>query len=156
MKLDTDFLRRVTLCVLAAGLALGATIQSGYAQGGGPPGGTVAALAIDPSTPATLYTGTPGGGVFKSSNGGTSWAPVNSGLTVPYIHALAIDPSNPATVYAGTSGGGVFKSADGGTSWTPVNSGLTTTDVVALAIDPSTPATLYAGTRGGGVFFSSN
>src|SRR5262249_22178799 len=94
--------------------------------------------------------------VFKSTNGGTSWAAINSGLTSPSVYALAIDFSSPATLYAGTSFDGVFKSTDGGTSWTAMNSGLTNPNVFALAMDPSAPATLYGGTVGGGVFKSTN
>ncbi len=47
----------------------------------GPEGGFIIALAIDPNNSQTLYTGTDGGGVFKTTNGGTSWVAVNSGLT---------------------------------------------------------------------------
>ena len=62
----------------------------------------VHALAIDPATPTTLYAGTDGGGVFKSTDGGGSWSAVNTGLTDTYVHALAIDPATPTTLYAGT------------------------------------------------------
>ena len=119
------------------------------------------ALAVDPSTPATLYAGTFGGGVFKSLNGGGSWAPANAGLTglSAYINALAIDPATPATVYAGTDAG-VFKTVNGGGSWTPASTGLTTTTcclyVLALAIDPVTTTTVYAGIDGGGGFKTVN
>jgi hypothetical protein len=116
------------------------------------------ALAIDPATSTTLYAGTYGGGVFKSTNGGANWSAVNTGLpTYTSVHALAIDPATPTTLYAGTSGG-VLKSTDGGGTWSAFNTGLTTTDVRALAISPapqgtlSPPSTLYAGTDGGGVF----
>jgi murein DD-endopeptidase MepM/ murein hydrolase activator NlpD len=123
----------------------------------GPPGGNVWSLAIDPSNPATLYAGTVGG-VFKSTNGGSSWTATNSSPT--NVNALTIDPLTPDTLYAGTQGlglgTGIFKSTDGGTSWVTINSGLTTLFVVALAIDPSSPATLYAGTNGRGVFKSTN
>jgi hypothetical protein len=72
-------------------------------------------LAINPSTPGTLYAGTSGfgGGVFKSTNEGTRWTVANSGLTSTSVRVLAIDPSTPATLYAGTDSG-VFKSTDGG------------------------------------------
>jgi photosystem II stability/assembly factor-like uncharacterized protein len=121
----------------------------------GPEGGWIYALAVDPTTPTTLYAGTYGGGVFKSTDGGATWSAVNTGLTNKSVWALAIDPTAPNTLYAGTYGG-VFKSTNGGASWSAVNSGLTNTAVFALAIDPTDSNTLYAGTYGGGVFKSIN
>jgi photosystem II stability/assembly factor-like uncharacterized protein len=118
-------------------------------------------LAIDPLTPTTLYAGMvrshqpageSGGGVAKSTDGGSTWMGVNTGLTDLDVYALAIDPVTPTTVYSGTSGGGVFKSTDGGNSWSAFSAGLSNLDVPALAIDPITPSRLYAGTAGGGVF----
>jgi photosystem II stability/assembly factor-like uncharacterized protein len=129
-------------------MAFGLTeIPNGYSQSGGPQGGTVNALAIDPSAPATLYAGTTLG-VFKSTNRGTNWTAVNSGLRIPNsetpasVNALAIDPATPTTVYAGTYQG-VFKSTDRGTNWIFVNF---PSSVNSLAIDPSVTGTLYAGT----------
>src|SRR6185369_4295668 len=129
----------------------------------------VYALTIDPATPATLYSGARpflgGNGVFKSTNGATSWSAI--GPTNTLVYSIAVDPFTPATLYAGTCGGidcpggGAFKSTNGGTSWIAINSGLPNTYVFSLAIDPLTSATLYAGTYGdagiqGGVFKSTN
>src|SRR5262249_8697532 len=74
-------------------------------------------------------------GVLKSTNGGTSWDALNSGLTNPNVLALAIDPTNPATVYAGTAGSGVFKSTDGALTWTPTgqNAGSGSPPVVMIS-----------------------
>ena len=90
------------------------------------------------------------GGVFLSTNNGTSWTAVNSGLTNTSVRALAVSGSN---LFAGTDYGGVFLSTNNGTSWTEVNSGLTNTFVLALAVSGSN---LFAGTGGGGVFLSTN
>src|SRR5262245_34064649 len=73
----------------------------------GPEGAIVNALALDPSTPTTLYAGTATGGVFKSTSGGSRWSAVNTGLPrnvyddtlIVYVTALAIDPSTPTTLY---------------------------------------------------------
>jgi cysteine-rich repeat protein len=120
----------------------------------GPEGGDVQALAIDPMTPTTLYAGTPGGGVFKSTNGGGTWGA--TGLTNTSVNALAIDPMTPTTLYAGKAYQGVFKSTDGGDTWGAT--GLSGTEVLALPIDPTTPTTLYAGTGwpSGGVYKSTD
>jgi PKD repeat protein len=131
----------------------------------GPEGGTVFALAIDPHAPATIYAGTGGGtqkfsssgggSVFKTTNGGASWAGAGRGLTADVVLSLAIDPVTTSTVYAGTRNHGVRKSTDGGTSWTAASSGLTANRIWVLAIDPGTPSTLYAGTASG-VFKSTD
>jgi hypothetical protein len=113
-------------------------------------------LAIDPLTPTTLYAGSPGTGVFKSTNGGQSWSAINTGLGLLDVRALAIDPLTPTTLYASSPSKGVFKSTNGGQSWSAINTGLGSFYVHALAIDPLTPTTLYAGTFSRGVFKSTN
>ena len=118
-------------------------------------GGGVFSLAINPTTPTTLYAGTYSGGVFRSTDSGTTWTAVNTGLTSQDIRSLAINPTTPTTLYAGTWGGGVFRSADSGTTWTAVNTGLTNHNVYAIAINPAAPSTLYAGTYDG-VFRSTD
>ncbi len=80
-----------------------------WAPATGPEGGTIYSFAIDPATPSTLYAGTPGGGVFTSTDSGATWAAANNGLTCQVVSSLAIDPANPANLYAGTDGGGVQK-----------------------------------------------
>ncbi|MBI3242197.1 MAG: hypothetical protein HYZ49_07885 [Chloroflexi bacterium] len=113
----------------------------------------IAALVLDPSVPTTVYAGTTEG-VYKSLDGGVTWAEASVGLTSSAVAALAVDPGATQTVYAGTDyGGGVFKSVDGGVSWTAANNGLPdATDkrnIDALIVDPSTPQTVYAGTWDG-------
>ncbi|MBI4464982.1 MAG: hypothetical protein HY647_09785 [Acidobacteria bacterium] len=133
---------------------------------GGPPGGTVRAVAMNPANPAIIYAGTIGGGVFKSANGGTTWSAANAGLTSRLVLSLAMDPSTPDTLYAGTIGGGIFKTFNGGTSWATLNSGLPVSSldsmpplVTSLAIDYRNPNTVYAGVFGtneDGVYKSTN
>ncbi len=102
-------LGRWLLFLLAVGgLTHARPVSSAPWVSNGPEGHTVFALAIDPATPSTLYAGTFGGGVFKSTDSGGSWSAVNTGLTNTSVRALAIDPATPSTLYAGTLGGGVF------------------------------------------------
>jgi photosystem II stability/assembly factor-like uncharacterized protein len=112
-------------------------------------------LAVDHGHPETLYAITRSRSVFahsvfKSTDGGGHWQPVNVGL-ITFISDLIIDPRYPGTLYvAGYPG--VYKSTDDGGHWQAVITGLTNTDVNVLAFDPHHPDTLYAGTRGGGIF----
>ena len=140
------------LCPSLAGVArAGVNVWTTH----GPGGIDVRALAIDPSNPATLYAGSFGNGVFKSTDSGNTWVRAGTGLTTPFISALVVDPLAPATVYAGT-GDGVFKTTNSGDRWAAVNTGLPNLDVHAFAIDPSNPTTLYAGIASLGVFKSTN
>lgn len=101
--------------------------------------GQVNALAVDPRDANVIYLGAAEGGVWKTRDGGGSWAPLTDTQLVRQlspttrkatmsIGALAIDPGRPQTIYAGTgdpniaccffgAGLGVFRSTDGGSTW---------------------------------------
>ena len=66
----------------------------------------IAALAIDPANPTTLYAATSGRGIFRSTDSGRRWHPFNAGLAVLDIKSLAIDKTG-RTLYAGTVNAGV-------------------------------------------------
>lgn len=93
----------------------------------------------------TIFAGT-NAGVWSTTDDGTTWTQVNTGLTTLDVRALAL---NGTTLYAGTNGGGVFRTADNGTTWTATNTGLTFGAVYSLAANGTD---VYAGTNGGGVF----
>ena len=147
--------RKICVAVLVSALPSLAGVEAAGAapnvwKSHGPGGGTINALAIDPKTSTTLYTGTRGGVFMEHGSIGCE------------IWALAIDPQTPTTLYAASAtvckpgGPGVYKSTDGDATWSAVNAGLTTPIVGALAIDPRAPTTVYAGTSYGGVFKSTD
>jgi len=81
----------------------------------------VLSLALSPAGPDILYAATSdapyhdnssGRGIFKSTNGGAHWTPVNRGLTVLNFTSITVDPSNPSLLYAGSGGNGIFKGLD--------------------------------------------
>lgn len=104
----------------------------------------IEALAIDPSTPTTLYAGAIG--LFKSTDGGESW--VDTGAPGS-VSTLLVDPSTPTTLYAQTyslmSGvsSGLFKSIDGGANWAEIGDEI---GIYGLKIAPTVPTTLYTET----------
>jgi photosystem II stability/assembly factor-like uncharacterized protein len=115
----------------------------------GPYGGTIVAIAIDPTNPNVSYAGTFGAGVFKSIDGGYTWVSSSIGLANLYIYSLAIDPSHHTTIYAGSYRNQIYKSQDGGNSWTWSGAGIQDQAIVySIAIDPYDPSTIYAATRG--------
>ena len=138
-----------------------------YAGSGFPtgPGSDVWVIAIDPLHPDTLYAGTLGWGVYKSTNGGEDWVLKPNGLFNPYVVSIVIDPQNSQILYAASCGaepflGNAFKSIDGGESWTEVDSGFfpprwpetppgdtVRGDISSLAINPLNPNILYIGVK---------
>src|SRR5581483_1902675 len=111
--------------------------------------GRVSAVAGVAGNPALYYMGTPGGGVWKTTDGGMIWTPVSDAVPVASIGAIAVAASNPDTVYFGTgdvsevggsvnAGNGVYKSTDGGRTWTHI--GLDRTwHIGALSVHPRNP-----------------
>lgn len=69
---------------------------------------SIEALAVDPVTPSTVYAATSDYGVYRSTDGGTTWAPFGTGLERAVVQSLVVDPRQPRTVYAGTLEQGVF------------------------------------------------
>jgi hypothetical protein len=90
--------------------------------------GKLQAFAWEPSHPLVMYAGGGTGsgnegpateaGVFKTTDGGNTWTPVNQGLLDTAVDVLWIDQANPNTLLAGTEFGGLFRTVDGGGSWT--------------------------------------
>ena len=110
-----------------------------------------------PGDSTTFYFGSVNGGVWKTTDAGTVWAPIFDGQPVASIGALAVAPSDPSTIYAGTGesdirsslsfGKGVYKSTDAGKSWTHL--GLDDTRHISrIVVDPENPNVVYVGALG--------
>ncbi len=88
--------------------------------------GEVQAIAVDPQNPQIIYVSGGGwlinspSGIDKTTNGGTTWSPVDKGLSDRLVNALWIDPSNPSVLLAGSLYTGIYRTADGGSDWTLV------------------------------------
>jgi photosystem II stability/assembly factor-like uncharacterized protein len=106
----------------------------------------VLSLAIDPQHPSTIFAGTHGYGVYKSTDYGASWSACNMAMGAEAVRAIAIDPKSPSTLYGAMITYGVEKSTDGGATWYFANWPGGTS--LAVAIDPQTSSTLYAAISG--------
>jgi photosystem II stability/assembly factor-like uncharacterized protein len=126
-------------------------------------GGRVTSVTGSARDSKLYYLGTAAGGVWRSQNGGATWAPVFEGEPVASIGAIAIDPTNDRTIWAGTGetnprndvtyGGGLYKSIDGAKTWTLA--GLADTlQISSIAVDPRNPDTVVVG--GMGDFFADS
>jgi len=105
-------------------------------QGAGPDSGKVDEIAIDPrgTSDQIIYIATDNGGIWKSTDGGTTWAPMTDSLGSLSGGVVALDKGNPSIVYYGTGNGfsagfnnpiGLYVSPDEGKSWTLANGSST-------------------------------
>lgn len=89
--------------------------------------GRIADIAINPDDPHQWYIAVGSGGVWKTTNAGTTWKPIFDSQPSYSIGCVTIDPQNPLVVWVGTGenvggrhvgyGDGIYRSLDGGTSW---------------------------------------
>ncbi len=90
--------------------------------------GRVTALAINPANSNIVYLGAAQGGVWKTTDGGTSWVPLTDNQPSLAVGSIMLDPANSRVIYVGTGeenftgdsyyGAGILKSTDGGATWT--------------------------------------
>jgi len=120
---------------------------------GGVPGINISAIAVDPLNGQTIYAATYGAGIYKSTDGGSSWKKPSP--DTPGAGSVIVDPVSTQTVYAGATDGMVYKSTDGGGHWMGVTVGSNAYAEV-LAFDPAGSETIYAGTRYHGVYKSTD
>ncbi len=144
-------------------------VQAGTWSSGGPYVGNVVSIAVSPNyvSDQTLFAGTDNDGVYKSTDGGTNWSAINTGLGNPLILneklnvlSVAVSPNyaSDQTLFVVIGENGVYKSTNGGTNWSAINTGLGNLDVLSVAVSPNyaSDQTLFAGTLGNGVYISTD
>jgi photosystem II stability/assembly factor-like uncharacterized protein len=120
-------------------------------------GGRIDDFAVVESNPNIVYVGVASGGVWKTTNNGTTWEPVFDKEAVSTIGDIAIAPSDPSIVWVGTGepnnrqssswGDGVYKSFDGGKTWKHM--GLDATRHIGrIVVHPKNPEVAYVAALG--------
>ena len=119
--------------------------------------GRIADVEGVPGDPSIIYVGSASGGVWKSTNAGTTWTPLFDKQPVQSIGDLALEPGNPDVIYVGSGesnvrnsvsfGNGVYKSTDGGKTWKHL--GLADTRHISrIVINPRDPKKVYVAAIG--------
>jgi len=119
--------------------------------------GRIVGFAVHPTDASHYYVAVASGGVWKTTNAGTTWTPVFDNEGSYSIGAVALDPKNPHVVWVGTGennsqrsvsyGDGVYRSDDGGKSWK--NVGLKSSEHIGrIVIDPRNSDVVYVAAQG--------
>jgi hypothetical protein len=122
------------------------------------PGGGGACLHTvlpHPTDPDDVLVAMSAAGVYRTRDGGTTWAPANQGIQAAFlpedqrfpefgqcVHKVAFDPENPDRLYA-QNHFGVYRSDNRAGSWEPIETGLPSNFGFALVAHPHRPGTLY-------------
>jgi photosystem II stability/assembly factor-like uncharacterized protein len=119
-------------------------------------GGRVSRVAGLPGDPSIYYAATASGGVWKSTDGGTTWKSVFDEQPISSIGSIAVSPSNPNVVYVGSgeanirgnvaAGNGIYKSSDAGKTWQHVwkQEG----QIGTMVVHPTNPDVAFAAVLG--------
>ncbi len=119
--------------------------------------GRARALSGVPKQPNVFYIGFDNGGVWRSTDYGSTWQPLFDAQSTGSIGAIAVAPSDPNTIYVGTGAGiirpdlavgdGVYKSTDAGKTWTHL--GLRDSQMIAnIEVDPADPNRVFVAVLG--------
>ncbi|HKK44930.1 MAG TPA: hypothetical protein VJ964_05380 [Balneolaceae bacterium] len=119
--------------------------------------GRIADIAMNPNDQNVWYVGVASGGVWKTTNAGTSWDPIFDHQSSYSIGCITIDPNNSNTIWVGTGenvggrhvgyGDGIYKSSDGGHTWT--NMGLKNSEHISkIIVDPNDSDVIWVAAQG--------
>ncbi len=115
--------------------------------------GTITTVDVAKSDPNVIYCGTDDANVWVTTNSGTNWAKINSGLPYRWVTRVAIHPDSANVCYVTLSGykvdstgSHIFRTTNFGSSWTSIRGNLPDAPINDVVIDPANTNTLYIGT----------
>jgi photosystem II stability/assembly factor-like uncharacterized protein len=124
--------------------------------------GTITTIAVSRTDGDVIYVGTDDANVWVTTNGGTNWTSINTGLPDRWVTRVAVDPNDAATAYVTFSGyrldsflPHVFRTTNYGNTWNDISSNLPEVPINVIVVDPENTSVLYIGTDYG-VYYTTD
>ena len=120
-------------------------------SGWNPGVGRITGFSVDANDNDHIIAGANTGGVWKSTDGGATWTPLNDYFSNLYVYSVTIDPNDSDTYYFGSYSGIIFKSTDAGGTWTQI-ADLSNSLINKILIHPTNPDLIFASSQNAGIY----
>lgn len=124
-------------------------------SGWNPGVGRITGAAIDETNENHIIVGANTGGVWKTTDGGQNWTPLNDYFSNLNVYSVAIDPANSNTYYFGANNGDIFKSTDAGSTWNLLAT-IGNSLVNKILIHPTNSNIMFATAENVGIYTSTD
>lgn len=119
--------------------------------------GRVNVSTVDPNNPNTIYIGAPNGGIWKTTDNGSTWKIICDSTIISGVSGIAVDYNDPNIIYVSTGDEdtdenptvGIFKTTNGGQTWTKTNFPTNVLKTGEILINPNNPNMLWLVSSGG-------
>ena len=122
-------------------------------EGWNPGVGRITSIAIDSNNENHIIVGSPGGGVWKSTDGGSNWVVLTDNLSNIMVLSLVIDPADSNSYFWGSDAGVIYKSTDAGSTWNQL-ADLGNGTVNKILIHPTDSNKMFCSVRFSGIYKS--
>ncbi len=141
-----------------------------YLNGSDANAGRATAMWVDPANSSSILLGTADGGIWKTTDKGSTWTPIFDSMASISVGSIGVDPNNTQIIYVGTGEGnnngdmiggiGMYKSTNGGTTWSLLTLpawtyGSPWHNIRKVLVDPNNSNNVYAAVDGG-LLYSTN
>jgi photosystem II stability/assembly factor-like uncharacterized protein len=117
--------------------------------------GRVTGVAVEAANHDHMIIGAETGGVWRTTDGGTTWTPLSDFFANLYVYSVTIDPQTPTTYYFGSNGGRIYKSTDSGATWNLL-ADIGNSLVNKVLINPTNSNIMFACSQNNGIFRSTD
>lgn len=117
--------------------------------------GRITGIAVDRANTDHIIAGANTGGVWRTTDEGATWTPLNDNFVNMEVYSVAMDPQDAETYFYGSSSGVIYKSEDSGATWNQL-SDMSNSRVIKITIHPTDSDIMFASNENAGTYKTSD